>query len=261
MEENFLVFIPIITIITILIIYYHYHHYHHHYQKMPRSEDLQSYIALFGVPPSQVGAESRLTQADIRELSQPRQYLSDNVIGAIIHLFRYEYNFPGVVVLDPLFLSRLESFDRGYQDQAQYLANTTYLEENGTPYEFLIMPLNIFDDHWVLAVLHRPSRTWTVLDSLYGTGTAPNTHNRVKRLVDKLLYKWWGNPRDPRWTYQQGHCSKQTDGSNCAIHVIENIRHLQKYERPDLTPINGYALRQAYLNSIRTKGQHLMSQW
>jgi hypothetical protein len=257
---SFLLFIPIITIITILIIYYHhYHHYNYHYHQpnMPKEEP-QSYPALFGGPPSQVGASSILSLSDVSELENPHSYLSDNVIGALIHLYRRQNPDPKVVTLDPQFLFKLEYLmNSGQTQNAQYLATTTQLEEKG-PYEMLLMPFNIFDNHWVLVTMNRSQRAWTILDSLRGTGTSTNTQSRVKRLLDNLLYKWWGNPTDPRWTYVVEKCALQRDGSNCALHVIENLRHLQKFERPDLTPINGHALRQSYLNALTLHGRDLL---
>jgi len=198
-----------------------------------------------------------ITTADMRDLSNPNEYLTDNVIGSLLHLYRIKDRVPGVVVLDPQFLSRLEKFGVGYQDDAKYLAVTTELEADGTPWDLIIMPFNIFEHHWVCVVLRKRQLKWTILDSLYGTGTATNTYTRVKKLLDNLLYKWWGNLEDPRWTYQVSTCSRQTDGSNCALHVVENIRHFQKYEEPDLNPIDGRALRQSYLTAIRVHGQLL----
>ena len=87
--------------------------------------------------------------------------------------------------------------------------------------------INVNGDHWVFIVLDFTKRQFSIFDSSAGVsnvkidGLARNIENYLKFRDDNLGCSSSKKDNASSWIGFEGECSKQNDGNNCGIFVIE----------------------------------------
>jgi sentrin-specific protease 1 len=142
---------------------------------------------------------------------------------------------------------------RGYcYDQVKQWGRRRTPTGNLFDLEYLFVPINRTNTHWMSAMINFPGKTITFYDSMGDPG-----HGHLRRLIRYLHDEHsshHGQPLSEDWTLITcpGDTPKQNNSSDCGVYTCLFAEQLMKGQPPRATPADAHLFRLRMALSIVT---------
>lgn len=171
-----------------------------------------------------------ITVKEVRTLLNPN-WLSDDIINAYMTILGREFK-PRVFVLPSYWSAQMSN--KGFQGVESWSA-TKQLKEilNFTNSGLVLIPVNIFELHWVLCCLDPKLRVWSILDSAGDLQSVQKSKFFSEMELWILFCAHGGNEEEgKKWTFEfpinskNKHQNFRTDTYNCGVYLCYYAREL-----------------------------------